>query len=89
MEAYGYRCFIFYRHACQVRASRERIISNARHAAGDSDGGQTRAIFERNLSNTRHAVGDGDGGQARATFERRISNARHAVGDSCVFTSQY
>ena len=59
----------------------ERIISNARHAVGDGDGGKARATRERIPSNARHAVGDGDGGKAKAILERLTSNARHAVGD--------
>ena len=55
----------------------ERIISNARHAVTDGDGGKAFAIRERFFSNARHTVGDGDGGKARAIIERFFSNARH------------
>ena len=34
----------------------ERFISNARHAVGNGDGGQTRAIIECITSNARHTI---------------------------------
>ena len=66
----------------EFRATKERIISNARHTVGDGDGGKARAIPERIISNTRHTIGNSDGGEARATRERIISNARHTIGNS-------
>jgi len=72
-------CNVTYNYLGKARATRERIITNARHAVADSDGGQARATRERITSNARYAVGDGNGGQARATRERKTSNTRHAV----------
>ena len=59
----------------------ESPITDARHAVGDGDGGQTTTAFESPATDARHAVGDGDGCQAAAASESRTADARHAVGD--------
>ena len=66
---------------CEGEAISESIISNARYAIGDGDGGQRRATIESIISNTRYAVGDGDRGEGGAIKESTISNAGYAVGD--------
>ena len=48
--------------SCAFRTSGLTSISYARHAAGDSNGGQSGGM-ERRVSDARHAAGDGDGGQ--------------------------
>ena len=63
------------------------IISNARYAIRNSDGGEGGAIIESIISNAGYAVGDGDRGKGGATIESLISNARYAVGDNCIFTT--
>ena len=52
-----------------VSAPQERLISNARHAVRDSDGGEGGATFERLISNARHAVFDSNVGDSRAKIK--------------------
>ena len=59
----------------------ESVVSYARHAVGNRDGGQAAATGESTAFYARHAVWNRDGGQAGATIESLITYARHAVGN--------
>ena len=59
---------------CEGGAISESLISNARYAITDSDGGEGGARPESPISNARYAVRDSNGGKGGATRESMISN---------------
>ena len=74
----------FYYHRGKGGATRESMLSNARDAIRDGDGGEGEAIPESITSNARYAVRDSDRGEGGAIFESRTSNARYAVDNTIV-----
>ena len=73
------RRIIIYRnfHDVNTTAPPKGIVSYARHAVGNRDGGQA-AILECTGTDARYAVGNRDGGQA-CPKESIVSDARHAI----------
>ena len=54
---------------CEGVAIVESLISNARNAIRDGNGGEGGAIIESRTSNTCNAITNGDGGERGATTE--------------------
>ncbi len=57
------------------------MISDARHAVSNGDGGKATTILESKTTNGGHTVWNGDRGKTIATIERTFSNTHHTVGD--------
>ena len=74
------RCSAFDEYIAQLAAIEGRG-TNARHTAGNGNGGQAAAIGEGIVANTLHTLGDGNGGQTLTTGEGVVANALHTLGN--------
>ena len=60
------------------------MISNARYAIADGDGGEGGALIESSISDARNTIRDDNRGEGGAISESPLSNACNVVGNAIV-----
>ena len=78
---------------CEGRTTKESIISNARYAIRDGDGGEGGAVIESSISNACDAIGDAvvsndfgdsDGGDRRVGTTNLYGIGSRSVSDTVI-----